>query len=117
MQEGIYSLAQGFLGEIGENPALRAACRAAEERLAGRLRPGVSPDDCSGSFMCAAAWIALAYYRTAEDASAPEEFSMADLRIRTGHGHGAEKTLLTQADTLMAPWCTDEGFAFLGVRS
>ena len=115
MLEEIYALALTFLGGAGEDAALRAACKAAEAELGAKLKPGVSPEDCSDSFVCAAAWLALAVYGAAETGGA-EQFSVADVSIKKGGG-AASKALRAQAESLMAPWCAAGAFQFLGVRA
>lgn len=59
MQETILKYAKG-MGPVGEGelPLLEALCSAAEAELAGKLRPGLKPEDCSGTFPLAAAWLA-----------------------------------------------------------
>ena len=73
MLEEIYALALTFLGGAGEDTALRAACKAAEAELGAKLKPGISPEDCSDSFVCAAAWLALAGYGAAETGIRPDD--------------------------------------------
>lgn len=116
MLEEIYQLAAAFLGESGEDAALRASCKAAEAMLAAQLRGGVSPEDCRESFVCAAAWNALAGYRAADAGEDFQSFSMADVSVSRGSGDAAATALRRQAEILMAPWCQG-GFAFRGVRS
>ena len=114
MQEEIYSLAQAILGQTGEDAALRAACKAAETELCMRLRQDVSPEDCKDSFICAAAWLALAGLDAAGSGGV-QGFSMADLSVTMGGGTPS-KALRAQAEMLMAPWCQG-AFAFRGVPS
>ena len=113
MLEEIYALAASFAGAGSGDEGLRALCKAAECELAARLRPGVTPEDCRDSFICAAAWMALAGYGTAGESCG--EFSVADVTVRPGGGAAAQ-TLRSQAETLMAPWCGG-GFSFRGVRA
>ena len=113
MLEEIYALAASFAGVDGGDKALRALCKAAECELAARLRSGVSPEDCRDSFICAAAWMAVAGYGSAAESCG--EFSVADVTVRPG-GNAAAQALRRQAETLMAPWCGG-GFSFRGVRA
>ena len=73
-------------------------CQAAETELAGRLRPGLTPEDCESAFVPEAG---------------VASFTAGDLTIRrTGQG-AAELT--AQAERLMAPYLVDGGFSFQGV--
>ena len=86
-------------------------CQAAETELAGRLRPGLTPEDCESAFVPAAAWMVLAWLQAGEAGVA--SFTAGDLTIRrTGQG-AAELT--AQAERLMAPYLVDGGFSFQGV--
>ena len=46
-------------------------CQAAETELAGRLRPGLTPEDCESAFVPAAAWMVLAWLQAGRRASPP----------------------------------------------
>ena len=50
------------LGHVDDSQqaALEALCRAAETEVTGRLRDGVSPEDCGPAFILGCAWMALA---------------------------------------------------------
>ena len=43
----------------GQQAALEALCRAAETEMTGRLRDGVTPEDCGPAFVLGCAWLAL----------------------------------------------------------
>ena len=59
MLEHIMSLASAIVQPSeAEKPLLAALCTAAQARLAGRLRAGLSPEDCAAAFPCAAALLA-----------------------------------------------------------
>lgn len=61
MLEHIMSLASAIVQPSeAEKPLLAALCTAAQARLAGRLRAGLSPEDCADAFPCAAALLAAA---------------------------------------------------------
>ena len=80
-------------------------CQAAETELAGRLRPGLTPEDCESAFVPAAAWMVLAWLQAGEAGVA--SFTAGNLTIhRTGQG---------AAERLMAPYLVDGGFSFQGV--
>lgn len=113
MREEICALAALLCADRLDEGALFAACDAAIAVLTARLRKGITAQDCRESFVCACAWMAIALC----DAFAGGEvtaFEMADISVRKNTSHAAQ-VLMSQAETLMAPWCTAVGFAFLGV--
>ena len=93
-------------------------CQAAETELAGRLRPGLTPEDIGKIYRqifsadCyLAAWMVLAWLQAGE--SGVSSFTAGDLTIhRTGQGMAE---LTAQAERLMAPYLADRGFSFQGV--
>jgi hypothetical protein len=95
-----------------EGERLSALCQGAQLELTAGLRPGLSPEDCGPAFSLAAACLALAALETGE----AESFTAGDLTIRTGEGAARSRELRRQAMALMAPYLTDAGFAFRGVR-
>ena len=50
------------LGQVSESQqrVLEALCASAETELTGRLRDGVTPEDCGPAFVLGCAWLALA---------------------------------------------------------
>ena len=109
MEEQILAFVE-LMGGRGNEELLRPLCQAAEREMAGRLREGLSPEDCESAFVPAAAWMVLAWLQAGEAGVA--SFTAGNLTIhRTGQG-AAELT--AQAERLMAPYLAD-GFAFRGV--
>lgn len=107
----IQALVRTLGGEMDQEELLVMLCQAAEMELAGRLRPGLTPEDCESAFVSAAAWLVLAWLQAGE--AGVSSFTAGDLTIhRTGQG-AAELT--AQAERLMAPYLTDRGFSFQGV--
>lgn len=102
-----------------EKPLLSAMCTAAADDLARRLRDGVRPEDCGDSFSCAAALLAAAGLLACRSGGDVEQFSAGDVSLRTG-GDGraceAAAAMRRQAAAMMAYYCGDGEFAFLGVR-
>ena len=117
MTEQILELAAA-LGGAGEEerPVLERLCRAAERERAGRLRPGTGPEDWGDAFPVAAAWLALAGLETGRQAGGVESFSAGDLKLALNGGGRRAEELRRGAERLMAPYLTDGGFAFQGVR-
>lgn len=120
MQEHIFALASAVVQPSEEEkPLLTALCSAAAAELAGRLRDGVTPEDCGDAFPCAAALLAAAGLLPCRCGGEVEQFSAGDVSVRTGGGNRlleAAGTLRRQAGTLLEPYAGDGGFAFLGVR-
>lgn len=117
MQETILKYAKdiGTAGE-GQEALLEALCLAAEAELTGRLREGLTPEDCGEAFPVAAAWLALAGLCVGQ-AGEPSAWSAGAVSV--SGAAPAEKradNLRRQAEELMAPYLRDEGFWFQGVR-
>jgi len=119
MHEKIMALAAAIVspGEA-ELPLLEALCTAAQAELSSMLREGADPAGCADIFSCAAALLAAAALLPCRETGGVEQFTVGEVSVRTGGGAGCEAagTLRRQALTIMAPYCRDGGFAFLGVR-
>ena len=116
MEEEIFSLAQALTPVDGEErETLRYFCAQAEGELRGRLRPGVTAEDCPG-FLPGAAWLALSYLMDARGTGRIRRFSAGDLSVERESG-GDGKALRALSRRAMAGYAVDEGFAFRGVRS
>lgn len=113
MTERIMALAAD-LGKVEAGEGLRAACQAAQEELAARLREGLSPADCGESFPLAAAYLALGTLKTLGD-DGISAFTAGDVTIRKGDNAVRMNRLEGQAVHLMQPYLRDEGFLFRGV--
>lgn len=108
------------LGHVtaGQETALEALCQAAETELSGRLRPGVSQEDCGPAFVLGCAWLALAGLAAGENAGV-ERFTAGSVTIQEGSGADAAEraaALRLQAETVLGPYLADRGFAFQGVE-
>jgi hypothetical protein len=115
MTERVMELAMA-LGKRRESQALSLLCAAAVEKLKGRLKPGLTPQDCGEVFPLGAAWLALAGLESVESGGV-ESFTAGDVTIRRGEGEFRRKALELQARQVMRPYLRDEGFAFKGVRT
>ena len=118
MTERIIALARQ-LGGLGqeENPALEALCRAAQSQLEGRLRQGITVQNCEESFILAAAWLALAGLAVGESGGV-ERFTAGSVTIQERGGGDAWQramALRRQAEGILAPYLEDSGFVFRGV--
>lgn len=117
MTQEIFSLAKS-LGAVGpeQESALLALCEGAQSELAGELRAGVAPEDCRERFLRAAAWLALADLRVGEASSGVESFTAGGLTIRQRSGEKDGEALRKRAWELMAPYLSNRGFCFQGVK-
>lgn len=119
MTERMTELAKS-LGRVDETEetAIACLCEAAEQELLGRLKDGVSREDCGSAFDAAGAWIALAGLCEARAAGETvTAFSAGELTLKTKNGaedSGAD-ALRRQAERLMKPFLEEDGFCFLGV--
>lgn len=116
VHELVYETASVFAGEMNEGEAalLDRLCSAAEAQITARLRSDVTVADCQDTFVCAAAWMALAAYGCGQTADGAASFTAGDLTVTRSAGTIA--ALMGQAELLMTPYLST-GFAFLGVRS
>lgn len=119
MMEEIMALAR-TLGQVSEDqmPVLETLCRAAEQEMTGRLRDGVTPEDCGQAFALGCAWLALAGL-TGGQAYGGMEFTAGSVTIREG-GSGEERersaALRLQAEMVLGPYLKDRHFVFRGVE-
>lgn len=118
MTEKIFELAQGLARTDAEDEAaLRPLCQAAEEELTGRLRPGVTVEDCGDSFQLAAAMLALSGLAAAGAAGGVRRFSAGDVTVeeQSTDAEARAAVLRRQAERMLAGFLRDDGFAFRGV--
>lgn len=97
-----------------EEPLLERLCRAACQRLDGRLKEGLSAEDCADAYLTAAVWLALGGMTGGTASGEVKKFSAGDLTIERETG-GADK-LEERAWALMRPYLRDDEFVFRGVR-
>lgn len=119
MHEKIMALAGAIASpNEAELPLLEALCTTALAELSSMLREGVSQADCENTLACAAALLAAAGLLPCREAGGVEQFTVGEVSIRTGNGdrRGTADALRRQAMALMAPYCRDDSFSFLGVR-
>ncbi len=106
----IVTMALAMGGAEGDEELLVPLCQTAMNDLSRRLRSDVSMEDCSPAFEIAAAWLALDHLAAA--GGAVSSFSAGDVSFQLNGGLG----LSQRAERLMAPYVTEKGFAFAGVR-
>lgn len=112
MEELVYAKALELAGPLEERQAamLRLLCSGAVSSLTGRLKNGVSVEDCQEAFVGAASLYALSGLW--ESGGGVQEFRAGDLTVRQVEGRGAG--LRQQADRMLAAFLKD-GFSFVGV--
>lgn len=120
MKEDIFITAQSICApDEKEQSLLRLLCESSEKELEGKLKRGVSKNDCAAAFTCAAAWMAAAMLENIRCAG--EEFSSlraGDLSITAaGAAERSERAelLRRQARRLMEPY-SEDAFCFCGVE-
>lgn len=121
LADEIYQMAAVLAPSQTDEAILTSLCRAAEQAVAARLRPGVTAEDCRDSFVYAAALIAVSCLPPGgQNAQQVRAFTVGEVSVTaadTAAVSGAAACLRTQAELLMAPYCTPaDGFAFVGVR-
>ena len=118
-QETILTLAKALSGAgEDEEPLLGSLCLAAEARWKGRLRPGVTVEDCGEAFPCAAAFTAAADL-AADLGGGLSGFTAGSVTVQVrGAAEAAAQAaeLRRTAERLMAPFAVPEDFCFHGVR-
>lgn len=114
LADQIYAQALLMAGSLSQSQdaLLRILCRVAKNNLEGRLRSGLTPEDCRADFIAAGSLCALAALSEADDS--PERFTAGELTVQKGDICAAARCLRRQAELIMAPYVRD-CFAFLGV--
>jgi len=112
--ERIVKLAALLGGVSEESESLRTLCESARAELAGRLKPGVKPEECE-NFDLAAAWMALADLAEGEGEEV-SSFTAGEVSVKLAQGSGKSERLRSRARELMRPWIADGGFDFRSVR-
>lgn len=95
-------------------PMLELLCKAAENKLLAKLRPGIRVEDCLADFVAAAALFAVAAMTELDETAQMEMVTVGDLTLRRKSADAAACCLRYQAELLIMPFLAD-GFAFLGV--
>lgn len=98
----------------GQSRILRLLCQAAVNSLTGKLRDGLTPEDCKADFVASASLYALASLSEVDDESRVESFTAGDLTLHREGADAASRCLRYQAELLISPYIKDR-FAFLGV--
>lgn len=110
----IRDYASGLLGEIDNlhMTLLSSIVQAVDAEMRTRLRPGVTPEDCSDNFIVAGALLAVSTMREL-DRSEISEFTAGTMRLTMAESNSVLGSI---ANRIMAPWYA-EGIAFCGVAT
>lgn len=118
LQETVLTLARAVSGAGEQDEVLlETLCRAAEAYWRGRLRQGVTAEDCGEAFPCAAAFTAAADLAVGQDGGI-ESFTAGSVSVKGGGESAARRaeSLRRSAEERMAPFAEPGDFAFQGVR-
>ncbi len=118
LQETVLTLARAVSGAGEQDEVLlETLCRAAEAYWRGRLRQGVTAEDCGEAFPCAAAFTAAADLAAGQDGGI-ESFTAGSVSVKGGGESAARRaeSLRRSAEERMAPFAEPGDFAFQGVR-
>lgn len=119
LQETVLTLARAVSGAGEQDEVLlETLCRAAEAYWRGRLRQGVTAEDCGEAFPCAAAFTAAADLAAGQDGGI-ESFTAGSVSVKGAGGENAARraeSLRRSAEERMAPFAEPGDFAFQGVR-
>ncbi|MCD7755335.1 MAG: hypothetical protein LUJ09_03225 [Firmicutes bacterium] len=116
LTEQIYAQALVLAQDLEEEKTalLEVLCRASENALRRKLRPGVAPEDCKADFIAAASLYALAALSDTDEVGQMAQIQLGDLTLRRSSPNAAACCLRYQAEMLMLPYVRD-GFSFMGV--
>ena len=100
--------------EADQEALLRVLCRAAEVSLRGKLRDGITPEDCRADFIAAASLYAVAALTETDDTAQVDQIALGNLTLRRRSKDAATCCLRYQAEMLILPYSKDR-IAFMGV--
>ncbi|MBQ5442042.1 MAG: hypothetical protein IIT47_00560 [Oscillospiraceae bacterium] len=120
MRTEIFTIASAITASTeGERELLGKLCAAAEEEIARQLRPGVTAQDCAGSYVCAAAWMAAGALELTRGGEDIASLRAGDLTIRkqtAKERQARSRQLCQQAWRMLSPYVKDGTFFFRGVK-
>ena len=116
LTEQIYAQALLLAGELEQRQTelLKVLCQGANNALAGRLRDGLTPEDCKADFISAAGLYALSAMSGTDEMDRLEQITAGDITLKRAGGDVASNCLRYQAELMMAPYLAS-GFTFRGV--
>ena len=116
LTEQVYAQAALLAGALDDRQKklLEILCASAVSVLTGRMREGLTPDDCRADFVAAASLFALAALNQIQEEGMVEEFRAGEIAVRKKGKDAASRVLQNQAELVIAPYLRDR-FVFLGV--
>lgn len=103
----------------GGEEKLNFFCKAAEAELGARLREELCAEDCGEDYITAAALLAAAMYcESAGNDGNVQSYTAGAVSVKIGslaERAASAAKMRRQAESIMAPYMTDDGFAFLKV--
>ena len=114
MTERVMELVRALGGAGQDEDVLRTLCQGACRVLDGRLKDGLTAEDCGGAYPLAAAWIAMDWLRGSQEMDGITALSAGDISIRR-EGGGDSGRLSRRAMGIMEPYLGSDGFVFRGV--
>lgn len=114
-QGDILRFAQKIAGDSVDGVLLSALCAAAASELERKLKSGVDAAALGETFTVAAGVLALSMYCAVSEPSEIRAFAAGDLSVTYGDGTSGAERLRAAAETLLAAYLEDQGFAFRGV--
>ena len=114
MTERVMELVRALGGAGQDEDVLRTLCQGACRVLDGRLKDGLTAEDCGGAYPLAAAWMAMDWLRGSQEMDGITALSAGDISIRR-EGGGDSGRLSRRAMEIMEPYLGSDGFVFRGV--
>lgn len=120
MGEKILAIAKVLTkADESELELLEILCGVQQTLLEGRLKDGVSKEECGDAFLCAAAFLTAAALESAraggEEASSLRAGDLTVTKRSSGESSKRLDALRAQAWALMRPYTQDGSFCFFGV--
>lgn len=118
MREKILALAAELTGQE-PTELLEMLCDAAEAVWQGRLRAGMTAEDCEAAFCCAAAFTAAGDFLLGRGVDGIASFTAGAVSVKAREGSdGAAMAaaLYLAAERMMAPYGEPGSFCFRGVQ-
>jgi hypothetical protein len=117
----IQARAEALLGGNADEErktALGAVCAAARGEIEARLRDGASPESIGEAYVTACGMLAIAMCLEAQGASDVASFSAGSVSVTKSASRARYSAagLRKQAESLLAAYLADGGFAFMGVK-
>ena len=116
MTEEILALCRTMGADEDQEHLLIPLIRAAVSDLEGRLKQGLTPEDCGAVFPLAAAMVAMDGLEGVSGGGRVTSFTAGEVTVRAENAPGSGTSLASRAERLLSPWLGKTGFAFQGVR-